>query len=290
MDLRERILSLNPSNLAIAFDGSRRAYPLKNLLESHLASAGVNILDLGTATASMLSSSMKFLDVDFGVLIYSDSENRAKIFDSKGKEIILSGAKEFKSKNWSEVGRIESFDLSRIYYKNLKNFLKFGFKKANHIVLNLSFSPASKVAPYLLRNFALKLTTLNATDEEIFDSSWEENVELTKKATNSYDADLSLMIDKNAEKLEVFNKKGSVNVLEEACKFLIQIDNDIDRIIVKNGEIKIKGIDILKEGDLDEKTILVDLNRKTLIYPKFSWCFDAILTFILWYQYKFMEK
>ncbi len=291
-DLVKKISFLNPKSLATAYDGTSRAYTSKNLFESFMLSLGINLVSCDSSTPSMMSSSLKELDVDYGVFFL---ENNYMVFDKKGLPMmeLPSLSSEYEIKRWNEIGILERVEISKFYRRKIEDFFDLKTKRLGHIVVNLNFSPLSKVVPYILRNISLRLTTLQASEEETLREDFERSVETTRLAMNAYKAELAFVIDRIGETIRLLNDEK--DFLKKACSFILKKDEKIKEILFLGEHyFEFDGVKSrrIKKEDLrfDESTLIVDTSKNSIIYPKISWWFDSFITFLSWYSDNFLYK
>jgi phosphomannomutase len=296
-ELLGKIYYYKPKRVAIANAGSNLVYPYANLLESNLLALGIDVIDCGICTASILSSAIDNIDSEIGVFFYQEN-NIVKylIFNHKGIPLFDDFIdKNYKIKEWKEIGNIINFDILNIYRNKITKLFEEKIK-IDHIVLNLNFSPLSKILPYLARKISKRVTTLNSSEFQTVNISFEESLHLSEELLKAYNADLALTVDGLGERLHLYDRHGKVSsVLERAIKSIKLENNDIRKIYIVgekslNLNDSIQAIRIKKIQDItfDEKILIADTQRNSLIYPNISWWFDPIVTFIFWYKDKFI--
>jgi len=292
-ELLGKVFYHKPKIIAIANDGSNFVYPFVNLLESNLSAIGIDVIDCNACTASIISSVIKDIGADIGIFIYQENSNiKYLIFNNEGIPLFINFIdKDYKIKEWKEIGDIINFDILNKYKNKIAKLFEEKIK-IDHIVLNLNFSPLSKILPYVARMFSRRVTTLNSNEIQTVDFSFEESLQLSKELLKAYSANLALTVDRLGERLYLYNVDGEVSdVLERAIKSIMLENNDIRKIYVLgersltlNDSIEVVKIKRIQEITFDVNSLVADTNRNSLIYPRISWWFDPIITFIFWYM------
>ncbi|MHB1418508.1 MAG: sugar phosphate nucleotidyltransferase [Bacillota bacterium] len=102
------------SQVALSSDGLTSAKMIKAALGSGLASAGVELLDLGTLTSSILRHAVRSLELKGGIHLKTDSEDRKKIWlqlmDSQGMNLTRDGERKIENTFWREEYRRADVD------------------------------------------------------------------------------------------------------------------------------------------------------------------------------------
>jgi Phosphomannomutase len=296
-DLINFVLAKGFNTVAIGYDGLPLSFKNKNFIEANLLSYGIDIIDLDSITVSFMSNVIHTTDADFGIFIASfNSEPDLFLITKEGKIVkeIGSISANKNLKEWNEVGKIYKFDYSPIIIKEVKRIFEIGFKgrKINrNIVLNMSFSPSSKIFPYILRDYFSKLTTLNATEDFNIPENKSSDSKTTELLFESYNADLGIEIDRNCEFLKVITKEGCLNskdIFKYSLKSLNILGLKLSRLAIIN-ELKVEenlGYEIINlssplEIDLRKNDLVFDAKRNTFIFPYFSCWFDSMITFLM---------
>jgi phosphomannomutase len=299
-ELLGKIYYYKPKRVAIANDGSNFVYPFFNLLESNLLAIGIDVIDCNVCTASIISSSIKKIEADIGIFLYQENSNiKYLIFNNKGIPLFIGSIdKSYQIKEWKEIGNIINFDILDIYKNKILKLFEEKEEKIDHIVLNLNFSPLSKILPYITRMFSKRVTTLNSSETQTINISFEESLQISNELLKAYNANLALTVDRLGERFNLQDMNGEVlDVLERAISAITLGRNNIKKIYVLgerslslNSSIQTIRIKKLQEISFDENILVVDTHRNSLIYPDISWWFDPLVTFIFWYKDRFIYK
>lgn len=288
------ILSKNFKTIAIGYDGSPLGFRDKNFIESNLMAHGIDIVDLDEITTSFMSNIIPKTQAEFGIYLdASEIEQNFFLISNEGKILKINSAIHVNAKlsEWNEVGQAYKFEYVPLLKRDVDKLLKNTFReKLNlNVILNLNYSPSSKVFPYILRNYFSRVTTLNAVAG--YSERKIEDQKLTEIFFESYNADIGIEVDKNCENLKIITKKGYIKAEEIIKNFLRGLEIlgfKVKRLgVLGNLDFKfISDFEILKinspfELDLNQNDIVFDSNRNSFIFPRFSFWFDSMMTFLI---------
>ena len=202
---------------------------LKNALLSGIVSTGVNIIDFGIIATPALQYAVKKLKYDMGVLITASHNppefNGIKCVSNDGSEFTRSQeevieklyhTKEFVQCSWDRIGTIEQSDIARkLYIEGVKEHVNSELIKSKKfkILLDCSNGASCYTSPYLFEQLGCEVTTLNAHPDGTFPGHLSEptpeNLANTIKIMKSYQCDVCIVHDGDADRTVFIDEKGT---------------------------------------------------------------------------------
>jgi len=219
----------NNQTVIVSRDGSRSSRMITRALISGLISTGVNVAELRTIPIPVLRYQLS-LQIEAGGMyarVSPSGNNRMDIvfFDPGGSDIPVSKTKaierlflreDFRRAKMEQTGKIEFPERVIEYYRDgFLQALQIDVirQKKFKVVIDFSFGGASEILPAILGALNIELISVNAyPDPDQVNYRGLESVKAAKQLSTivkSLDADVGFLIGPIAEKLLVFDERGS---------------------------------------------------------------------------------
>lgn len=275
-----------------------------NAVKSGLLSVGADVyFAMITTTPTLAYATRNF---KCGVMITASHNtaeyNGIKLFNKDGsgfseeqnyeiEKLILT--KNFKLAEWKSIGKFFNYHNAVEEHKNA--ILKFyrGSEKKLNVVVDCGNGASCNITPYLLKELNCKVISLNCNEDGNFPARdpepIKENLKLLCKAVKTFNADLGIAHDGDADRIAIVDDEGEFvsndKLLALLCKFYgkgkVVVPIDTSMII----DCFVKKVIRTKVGDIFISQELKNSNAEfggepsgTFIFPYFNYCPDGVFS------------
>jgi phosphoglucosamine mutase len=238
------------STVVIGKDIRMSALPIEYALISGIVSCGCNVKTLGIVTTPTLAASLRFLEVDAGVMITASHNtpeyiglklwNPSGIGYSPDQEIEISriyDEKDFTKIEYDQIGKVtEINDINDIHIANIIDRIKFDGSKL-HAIVDPGNGSGCEIVPKLLSAYNVNIMTINSQMDGRFpgrhsEPSKENLIQISKFLKISQQEDIGIALDGDADRVIFLDETGEIvdpiRLLALMAKFFIQ-ENKISR-------------------------------------------------------------
>ena len=278
----------------IARDPRTSGEMIEHAVISGLLSAGCSVTRIGMVPTPTLAYAAR--NFSCGIMItasHNPSEyvgiklwNRDGIaFDSRQQDEIESIIKDktWKTAEWQNIGNV--FQADAIEDHSTMIISKLG-RASLKVVVDCGCGAASVITPYVLRRMGCTVITLNSQPDGFFPARdpepVEKNLELLKKATLSFGADLGIAHDGDADRMMAVDGKGRYIEGDKLLAFFgvretkHSIVVPVDTSIMVDDVLKDRKIYRTRVGDVYVAEELKKRNAEFGGEPSGSWIFPEI--------------
>ncbi len=274
---------------------------IEHALISGLLSAGCRVTRIGMVSTPTLAFAAR--NYDCGVMVTASHNppeyggiklwNRdGMAFDSRQQDEIESIIKKgsWKTAEWNRIGRVNETSAVEEHVEMILG--KVGAASLK-VVVDCGCGAASTITPYVLRRMGCSVITLNSQPDGFFPARnpepVEKNLEMLKKATVAFGAELGIAHDGDADRMMAIDGSGrfvegdkllALFGLREAKKSIVV---PVDTSIMVDDVLKGRKIYRTRVGDV---YVAEELKKKNAdfggepsgswIFPKISLCPDGI--------------
>ena len=278
----------------IARDPRTSGEMIEHAVISGLLSAGCSVTRIGMVPTPTLAYAAR--NFSCGIMITASHNpsqycgikvwNRDGIaFDSRQQDEIESIINErtWKTAEWQNIGNVFQADAIEDHSKMILS--KVG-RASLKVVIDCGCGAASVITPYVLRRMGCTVITLNSQPDGFFPARdpepVEKNLELLKKATLSFGADLGIAHDGDADRMMAVDGKGRYIEGDKLLAFFgiretkHSIVVPVDTSIMVDDVLKGREIYRTRVGDVYIAEELKKRNAEFGGEPSGSWIFPGI--------------
>ncbi len=278
----------------IARDPRTSGEMIEHAVISGLLSAGCSVTRVGMVPTPTLAYAAR--NFSCGIMITASHNpsqycgikvwNRDGIaFDSRQQDEIESIIKErtWKTAEWQNIGNVYQADAIEDHARMILS--KVG-RASLKVVVDCGCGAASVITPYVLRRMGCTVITLNSQPDGFFPARdpepVEKNLELLKKATLSFGADLGIAHDGDADRMMAVDGKGRYIEGDKLLAFFgiretkHSIVVPVDTSIMVDDVLKGREIYRTRVGDVYIAEELKKRNAEFGGEPSGSWIFPGI--------------
>ncbi len=193
---------------------------IEHAMISGMLSAGCDVTRVGMVSTPTLAYAAR--NHDCGVMVTA-SHNPAEYvgiklwnrdgmaFDTAQQDEIESIIKSnnWKTADWNTIGRVNE---AHAIEDHIKRILENVGKSSLKVVIDCGCGAASTITPYVLRRMGCKVITLNSQPDGFFPARnpepVESNLEMLKKSVISFEADLGIAHDGDADRMMAVDGRG----------------------------------------------------------------------------------
>jgi phosphoglucosamine mutase len=261
---------------------------------SGLLSAGCNVTRIGMVSTPTLAFAAR--NYDCGVMVTASHNppeyggiklwNRdGMAFDSKQQDEIESVIqnKAWKMAEWNSIGRVNEADVIEEHAEMILG--KVG-RTSLKVVVDCGCGAASTITPYVLRRMGCHVITLNSQPDGFFPARnpepIEKNLEMLKKATLAFGADLGIAHDGDADRMMAVDGLGRFVEGDKLLAFFglretkKSIVVPVDTSIMVDDVLKGRTVYRTRVGDVYVAEELKKRNADFGGEPSGSWIFPGI--------------
>ncbi len=193
---------------------------IEHAVISGLLSVGCNVTRIGMVSTPTLAFAAR--NYDCGVMVTASHNppeyggiklwNRdGMAFDSEQQDEIESVIqnKAWKTAEWNSIGRVNE---TNVIEEHAEMILEKVGRASLKVVVDCGCGAASTITPYVLRRMGCHVITLNSQPDGFFPARnpepVEKNLEMLKKATVTFGADLGIAHDGDADRMMAVDNKG----------------------------------------------------------------------------------
>ena len=216
-----RLHSLGRTKIVLARDGRLTSPDLSTAMSAGLLESGIDVIDLGAVPTPVMYYATHVTAVDSGIII-TGSHNPS---DYNGIKIVLAGTtlaqddiqtlyELIQTKTFQQGhGQYETYDILPDYVKRILSDVKV--TRRLKVVVDCGNGIGGVVVPGLLRQLGCDVIELFCEVDGHFpnhhpDPSVENNLIALKAAIQSYNADIGLAFDGDADRLGVVTNQGTL--------------------------------------------------------------------------------
>lgn len=278
----------------IARDPRTSGEMIEHAVISGLLSAGCSVTRIGMVPTPTLAYAAR--NFSCGIMITASHNpsqycgikvwNRDGIaFDSRQQDEIESIIKDrtWKTAEWQNIGNVYQADAIEDHARMILS--KVG-RTSLKVVVDCGCGAASVITPYVLRRMGCTVITLNSQPDGFFPARdpepVEKNLELLKKATLSFGADLGIAHDGDADRMMAVDGKGRYIEGDKLLAFFgiretkHSIVVPVDTSIMVDDVLKGREIYRTRVGDVYIAEELKKRNAEFGGEPSGSWIFPGI--------------
>ncbi|MFZ3169804.1 MAG: phosphoglucosamine mutase [Candidatus Methanoperedens sp.] len=278
----------------IARDPRTSGEMIEHAVISGLLSAGCSVTRIGMVPTPTLAYAAR--NFSCGIMITASHNpsqycgikvwNRDGIaFDSRQQDEIESIIKDrtWKTAEWQNIGNVYQADAIEEHARMILS--KVG-RTSLKVVVDCGCGAASVITPYVLRRMGCTVITLNSQPDGFFPARdpepVEKNLELLKKATLSFGADLGIAHDGDADRMMAVDGKGRYIEGDKLLAFFgiretkHSIVVPVDTSIMVDDVLKGREIYRTRVGDVYIAEELKKRNAEFGGEPSGSWIFPGI--------------
>ena len=278
----------------IARDPRTSGEMIEHAVISGLLSAGCSVTRIGMVPTPTLAYAAR--NFSCGIMITASHNpsqycgikvwNRDGIaFDSRQQDEIESIIKDrtWKTAEWQNIGNVYQADAIEDHARMILS--KVG-RASLKVVVDCGCGAASVITPYVLRRMGCTVITLNSQPDGFFPARdpepIEKNLELLKKATLSFGADLGIAHDGDADRMMAVDGKGRYIEGDKLLAFFgiretkHSIVVPVDTSIMVDDVLKGREIYRTRVGDVYIAEELKKRNAEFGGEPSGSWIFPCI--------------
>jgi len=278
----------------IARDPRTSGEMIEHALISGLLSAGCSVTRVGMVPTPTLAYAAS--NFDCGIMITASHNppeycgiklwNRdGMAFDSRQQEEIESiiHNRTWKTAKWQDIPRVREADVIEDHAVMILS--KVG-RASLKVVVDCGCGAASVITPYVLRRMGCTVITLNSQPDGFFPARnpepIEKNLELLKKATLSFGADIGIAHDGDADRMMAVDPKGRFIEGDKLLAFFgmretrSSIVVPVDTSIMVDDVLKNRTVYRTRVGDVYVAEELKKRNAEFGGEPSGSWIFPGI--------------
>lgn len=274
---------------------------IEHAMISGMLSAGCDVTRVGMVSTPTLAYAVR--NHDCGVMVTA-SHNPAEYvgiklwnkdgmaFDTAQQDEIESIIKSsrWKTADWNTIGRVNE---AQAIEDHIKRILENVGSSSLKVVIDCGCGAASTITPYVLRRMGCKVITLNSQPDGFFPARdpepVESNLEMLKRSVISFEADLGIAHDGDADRMTAVDGRGryiegdKMLAIFGARETKSSIVVPVDTSIMVDDVLKGRKVWRTRVGDVYVAEELKKRNAEfggepsgAWIFPKISLCPDGI--------------
>lgn len=278
----------------IGHDPRTSSEMIEHAVISGLLSAGCSVTRVGMVSTPTLAFAAR--NYDCGVMITASHNPPeyigVKLWNSDGMafdtqqqdelESIIANNK-WKNAEWNSIGRVSK---ASAVEEHMEMLLDNVGRAAVNVVVDCGCGAASTITPYVLRRMGCKVITLNSQPDGFFPARnpepVEKNLEMLKKATVEFKADVGIAHDGDADRMMAVDALGrfvegdkllALFGLREATKSIVV---PVDTSMMVNDVLKGRKVYRTRVGDV---YVAEELKKREADFggePSGSWIFPKV--------------
>jgi len=222
LDVGKAMGTLLDGPIAVGMDSRTSGPSLKGALISGIISQGNDVYDVGLAPTPTVGVAIREYGCCAGVVITASHNppeyNGIKVWDERGvayqslegqiESTISSGS--YSNSSWRSLGSLVV--RSPIYDHIEKIMDSYNLEKSYSVAVDCGCGAGSVITPYLLEKMGMKVYSLNCQPSGFFPRGLEpnyENLKCLSKAVRSFDCQLGVANDGDADRIGAVDEKGS---------------------------------------------------------------------------------
>jgi len=213
------------ARVCIGHDARTSSPLLKNIIISALVSSGVNVTDLKMVPTPVLAFATRKHGFDVGVMITASHNppeyNGIKLYNNEGvafskeEEKRIEGifsSKKFIKAQWNDFGRINKFDVSEDYIRDVKSRISLDRKFS--IMIDPGNGAGCSIVPRLFKELGCEVKVVNSLPDGSFSNRFsepkEENLQATIRKFMNSDCELCVCLDGDGDRTTFIDRQGFI--------------------------------------------------------------------------------
>ncbi len=267
---------------------------IEHAIISGLLSTGCNVTRIGMVSTPTLAFAAR--NYDCGIMVTASHNppeyggiklwnKNGMAFDSKQQDELESVIqnKAWKMAEWNSIGRVNEAD---VIEEHAELILGKVCSASLKVVIDCGCGAASTITPYILRRMGCHVITLNSQPDGFFPARnpepVEKNLEMLKKATVAFEADLGIAHDGDADRMMAVDGLGRFVEGDKLLAFFGLRETEksivvpVDTSIMVDDALKGRKVYRTRVGDVYVAEELKKRNADFGGEPSGSWIFPGI--------------